>query len=261
MADSDEDTYTVPLRDQRYFGAGIKRKRVQFVPSSGNVASGGLAKSDDPVSSASERYLSIVLNRAQPTPAPAPAPTSPAGQDSVASAVPGDAPRQHAESQPPPPPQTAPATTMTTTSADACPVCNLPLASSAAPTGHASSLAHQICLPHSHPPSALDRKRKGISMLRSHGWDPDGRVGLGASGEGILHPIKPKVKRDTVGLGAEREDDQRRARSRRKQPPPKAEKLDAGRIRKMELEGQERDQRLRDMFYGSDDVERYLGGG
>lgn len=99
-------------------------------------------------------------------------------------------------------------------------------------------------------------------MLQSYGWDPDQRIGLGASGEGILHPIKPKEKRDTVGLGVGREDEtQGKKQSRQKEPPKRVEKLGAGKIRKMEVEGQKRDEKLREMFYASEDVEKYLGGG
>ena len=43
MADSDEDYYEVPLRDQRYFGAGIKRRRVNFVPATTSLDTHGPA--------------------------------------------------------------------------------------------------------------------------------------------------------------------------------------------------------------------------
>lgn len=64
MSDSDGETYTIPLRDQRYFGAGLKRKRVQFVPSS-DAADGSNTdlRGTDSGPSASERYMSIVFHR------------------------------------------------------------------------------------------------------------------------------------------------------------------------------------------------------
>lgn len=41
----------------------------------------------------------------------------------------------------------------------------------------------------------------------------------------------------------------------------KAEKLDAGRVRKAYEKDRKRGERLREMFYMSDDVERHLRGG
>jgi hypothetical protein len=41
----------------------------------------------------------------------------------------------------------------------------------------------------------------------------------------------------------------------------KVEKLDAGKIRKMGDEDRKRRERLQEMFYRSEDVERYLGSG
>lgn len=48
------------------------------------------------------------------------------------------------------------------------------------------------------------------------------------------------------------------AERRRKE---KAETLDAGRVRKGYEKDRRRMERLRDVFYRSEDVERYLGGG
>lgn len=41
----------------------------------------------------------------------------------------------------------------------------------------------------------------------------------------------------------------------------KLEKLDAGKVRKMYEKDKRHGERLREMFYRNDDVERYLGGG
>lgn len=46
---------------------------------------------------------------------------------------------------------------------------------------------------------------------------------------------------------------------RRKKEKPA--KLDAGRIRKLHDKDKKQAEKLREMFYRSDDVERYLGGG
>ncbi|KAI9873892.1 MAG: hypothetical protein M1830_010428, partial [Pleopsidium flavum] len=62
----DEDEFFVPLQNQRVFGAGIKRKRVHFIPSA----------TDDPTDpselskpgKAGDRYLSIVLPTTRPDP-------------------------------------------------------------------------------------------------------------------------------------------------------------------------------------------------
>ncbi len=65
---------------------------------------------------------------------------------------------------------------------------------------HEASLVHQVCLAHSHPPSSVDRSRLGLSVLESHGWDPDSRQGLGAEGQGIQFPVKPKQKGQHAGV-------------------------------------------------------------
>lgn len=112
-----------------------------------------------------------------------------------------------------------------------------------------------MCLKHSHPPSAIDRTRKGLSYLEAYGWDPDGRTGLGASGEGILYPIKANEKRDTVGLGVKTKP----AKNAESLVKKKPDKFDAGRVRKMEDEGKKKREKLQQMFYQNDDVLRYLG--
>lgn len=236
MADSDEE-YEIPLRDQRYFGAGLKRKRVHFVPSSDASRIRSITRSQDQSDlTASERYLSIVFRRAQSEPA---ALTQLDIAEPIAS--------EHQGSQ----------------VAGSCAVCRFPILGSDKSNPHESSVAHQVCLPHTHPPSALDRRRKGISILQAYGWDPDKRRGLGAAGEGILHPIQPKEKRDTIGLGVGTSMDSERSSGRKKGPEAKkpVTKLHAGKVKKLELEGKRKDERLRQMFYSNDEVEKYLGGG
>ena len=122
-------------------------------------------------------------------------------------------------------------------------------------TPHEASLAHQVCLIPSYPPSHLDRNRKGLAYLSAYGWDPDSRLGLGATGHGIRFPIKTKRKDDKMGIGMvlPKEGDRRKKE--------KVEKLDAGKIRKLHEKDKKKGEKLRETFYRNDDMARYLGGG
>jgi hypothetical protein len=135
-----------------------------------------------------------------------------------------------------------------------CEICKLPLDSIPSSVAHEASIAHQVCLTHSHPPSSIDRSRKGLSYLQSYGWDPDSRSGLGAANEGILFPIKAKEKNDHAGIGALAKET-KPADVR----PKKMRKLDAKQVRKMEAEDRKKRERLQRMFYTDDVVEKYLG--
>lgn len=252
MADSDEEYYEVPLKDQRYFGAGIKRKRIHFVPSTTSLpASPGISTNSSSKLSAREKYLAVVLRKSQSEPPSENKVTT----GEVANEGYHDSKLKEVQKEEP--------ATRSPGQRNICKVCNMPVGSEKGRNSHASSLVHQICLPHSHPPSALDRERKGLSILQAHGWDPDARVGLGSIGEGILHPVKAKEKRDTVGLGHGKEDEEEaRLKPRKKKERPKeVKKLDAGQIRKLDAEQKRKDKKLRDMFYMNEDVEKYLGGG
>src|SRR5256714_4412151 len=230
MADED-DEYFLPLQDQRVFGAGIKRKKVAFVPPS-SLESVDPNASKTAATTSRDRYLSIIQKSR--------------GEEVHA-----------AERQ----------SLSTTHNAEAvqalCIICHLPLSTSDLSTGtetspttlktsHESSIAHQVCLTHSHPPSHLDRKHVGLKYLSSYGWDPDSRQGLGAKGEGIRAPIKAKIKKDTSGLGI----DVRGDRKVQKKKPPLV-LLNAKQIRQQELEGKKREAQLREAFYGKD-LEKYL---
>ncbi|KAG9695053.1 hypothetical protein KCU95_g5232, partial [Aureobasidium melanogenum] len=221
MSENGDEYYEVPLKDQRYFGAGIKRQRVHFVPSSTDESTTPAGASTSSALSASERYLQIVLAKAS--------------------------------SEPPP--------SSSSESLRTCDICKTQYAGDEA--AHCSSMVHQIALPHSHPPSALDRNRKGLSILQSYGWNPDERLGLGAQREGILHPIKAKEKRDTVGLGVDLNNDEPTLKKKRKsvQPPKPVERLDAGKIRKLEQNNKKKHERLQSLFYSNDEVDKYLGPG
>ncbi|RMY79999.1 hypothetical protein D0864_08849 [Hortaea werneckii] len=244
---AEEDEYEIPLRDQRYFGAGIKRKRIQFVPSSSthdHQQSTSLPTTPASSSSAAEKYLSIVLKN-NTTKRDLERPTSaPPTQDESTPRPPSPDTRTNRNASP---------TTTTNLGLTPCPTCHRPI-----PPGqelaHQSSLTHQIALTHSHPPSHLDRKRKGLAVLESQGWDPDSRVGLGADGNtGRLYPIQAREKKDRVGLGGT-VDVEGIGKGK-----GKAEKLDAGKVRERDQEGRKKAEGLRNAFYRSEEVERYLG--
>ncbi|KIW21182.1 hypothetical protein PV08_01762 [Exophiala spinifera] len=222
MSDDGED-YHIPLQDQRVFGAGIKRKRIAFVPASSASESSLPTFSNpqpQPVDIAS-RYLSIVLPK-----------DSQSLPDRSSSAPPGLGPAR-------------------------CKVCNNPITSL---DQHESTLAHQLCLAHVNPPSHLDRTHLGVKYLESYGWDPDSRLGIGARNEGIRIPIKPKEKHDTEGLRERQEEDEATILKKRTagKKEDKVVRLDAKKVRLQAEEAKKRAERLRKSFYGPD-LEQYLG--
>lgn len=229
MAHLEDDEYEIPFRDQRYFGAGIKRKRVRFVPSS-TTESTIVPKEPSATGSAASRYLDIVLMGTT--------------ESSLDAAAPREQNTQLGE-------QAKTAVNVEDSADQLCEICSRPLDDT---TTHNTSIAHQVCLVHSHPPSHIDRKRKGLQVLSSHGWDPDSRLGLGAAGEGRLYPVRATKNPEKAGLGLRPED-------LVKQERVKPVRLDAGRVRKAEAEKKREGQKLRDAFYRSEDVERYLDAG
>ena len=66
----------------------------------------------------------------------------------------------------------------------------------------------------------------------------------------MLHPIKAKENPERVGLGG------KLAEMKLKQKPTK---LDAGKVRLKEKEGKKKAELLRNAFYRSEEVEKYLG--
>lgn len=137
-----------------------------------------------------------------------------------------------------------------------CEVCKLPVPGKER-AKHEASLAHQVSLSHAHPPSSVDRTRKGVAYLKSYGWDPDSRLGLGASGEGIRHPIQAKEKKDKAGLGDTSRDIKPRDMGNKVQKVP--EGLTPKDIKKLEAQKKRRDRKLHDMFYTDERVAKYLG--
>jgi hypothetical protein len=244
--DDDDDEYEIPLRDQRYFGAGLKRKRVRFVASTEqaqHIAS--LPASSKTPSSAADRYLAIVLGQSNAAERAASAPAMTSEQPEAAASKRTKGSDTAGE-------DTVPGQIVFTaeTSDLYCDVCSCKIAAITSKAAHERSIAHQISLQHSYPPSHLDRGRKGLAVLRDHGWDPDSRLGLGAKGEGILQPIKAVENPHRAGVGA------------KLAPVPAKEKpvkLDAGKVRAMEQEGKKKAAKLRNSFYMSDDVQKHLG--
>ncbi|KAH6635384.1 hypothetical protein B0J18DRAFT_472492 [Chaetomium sp. MPI-SDFR-AT-0129] len=243
---ADDDYDDIPLEHQRPFGSGLHRRPIAFVSASGP----GTLQSVDanrptpkPQPNVADIYLSMVLSEDSRSQSAPPSTTAP----------------------PPPKPSTpAPNSDSPQGIEETCPVCRLPLTTPSdssdkntdpsKPTPHTQSLAHQLCLPHSHPPSALDRTRMGLSYLAAHGWDPDARSGLGAAQQGIAYPVKAKVKDDVLGVGmvvSKREKEGAKKNGGRL--------LDAGKVRKMVGEERRRGERIREELFGDGRVERYLG--
>ena len=225
-----DDEYIIPLNDQRVFGAGIKRKRVQFVP----AAPPDTLQPAPPAiheRNAGDRYLSIVL------------PSESRKKNGSAHALTSSDESTDAISQ------TLPVEDII------CSVCHLPIGPlpSTPSRPHETSLVHQVCITNSHPPSHLDRTSHGLKYLSSYGWDPDSRLGLGAKGEGIREPLKGKAKNDTVGLGV------KAAKKTRLVAENKLQTLDAKGLRKRSVEDRKKRERLQEMFYGNGELEKYLG--
>lgn len=225
MGDDEDST---PYEVQRLFGAGIKRKRVAFVPA--GTLSTAAPEETNPPTFTGDQYLSLVLKNGSPSKSPSQTDTE------VSDGLESTSLEQRGSK------------------GIICEICNLPFQDSdnATTTSHEASIAHQVCLKHSYPPSHLDRERQGLKYLSSYGWDPDSRLGLGASGEGIRVPIKAKAKNNTVGLGVDLKEP-------KDMPQEKVEKLDAKRVRKRELEDRRKMEKLQQIFYGNDEVEKYLG--
>ncbi|KAH7150406.1 hypothetical protein B0J13DRAFT_288376 [Dactylonectria estremocensis] len=216
--DGSNDEDEIPLHHKRAFGAGLKRQRVEFVPAKDPDAGikSTIESSKTPATTIGDLYASVVLKAAPSALEPKDEPTS---QDAT----------------------------------EICPVCALPATASSRP--HEASLAHQVCLTHSHPPSALDRSRMGLRALEAQGWDPDARRGLGREGDGMRYPIKVAAKDDTLGIGATVPES-----VRKKERVEKPKKLNRKEMRQLAEKERLRNERLQGEIFGRVDVERYLRG-
>lgn len=237
MSDEEyEEAEDVPLHHLKPFGSGLRRNEIKFVPASNedstitqqtNSKSSGLNVRDF--------YLDMVLKK-----------TTSDGETS-----------------------TKPASETEETDTEVCEVCKMPLTSTSSTNSkfektsgsgnsshHEASIVHQVCLTHSHPPSALDRNRMGLSVLEAAGWDPDARTGLGAAGQGVQYPIKVKPKEDRLGVGVVVPKD-----FQVKKQKEKPKMLDAKKVRKMAVEDRKRTDQLQQQIFGRVDLEKYLGKG
>lgn len=140
-----------------------------------------------------------------------------------------------------------------------CSICGEPV-KAADQRIHYLSPAHQAALPLAPIPSAIDRSRMGLKYMERHGFDVDARVGLGANGQGMLFPLVPKEKRDKLGLGIDKKDHEKKVSlGGASAADIKAGKLDSGKIRKLAQVEKRRHEKLQRMFYGNEEVEKFLG--
>ncbi|KAI9665528.1 MAG: hypothetical protein M1831_001670 [Alyxoria varia] len=159
-----------------------------------------------------------------------------------------------------------------TTAAEAliCTICHTSMNDTSCP--HESTFPHQFSLPHSTPPSALDRRNRGFLYLAAYGWDPDARKGLGAQGrEGRLDPVKTRLKEGRQGVGVdvmpvgdkgEGSDGDRRYGRREREKNEKmreTEGMGKGEKRRRESERKRKGERYRELMYGREEVNRFLG--
>lgn len=222
----DSDDEDIPLHHKRPFGAGLKRKRVEFVRATDPDADTTIKATGKQTAPIGDVYASIVLGE---TPKDSTSKSDLAGEKGK------DSTAASSTKEPEPP---------------ICPICSLPITTTL--QKHEASLAHQVSLEHSHPPSALDRSRMGLRALESQGWDPDSRLGLGREGEGTRFPIKAVPKEDTLGVGAT----QPAKREVKEKPRP----LTAKEMRALADKERRKGERLQAELYGRVDVEKYLRG-
>ncbi|KAL4729450.1 hypothetical protein ACLX1H_003870 [Fusarium chlamydosporum] len=161
-AEFDEE-YDVPLHHKRPFGAGLKRKKIEFVRAADPDAGLSTATTST-ATDLGDLYASVVLI------------SNP--EDKEAKKL------EEGTAEP----------------TQICPDCGLDVSSTTQP--HEAALAHQVSLQHIRPPSTLDRSRMGVRTLASQGWDVDAHEGLGRENDGMRYPIKVKKKEDKLGIGA-----------------------------------------------------------
>jgi hypothetical protein len=216
-SDHDEGPPSPPIQID-YRDPAPRLKPISFVAA---TSSSSLLPNTKP-KAIGDSYLSLVLAPASPSPI--------AQEDTVTR------------------PQSAPPTI--NQPATQCEICHLPL-SSTDMKRHTTSVAHQVCLQHTHVPSSIDRSRKGLQYLQAYGFDPDARTGLGAGKSGIQHPIKLKEKIGKEGIGM--------TPKAAKKEKEKVKKLGPKEIKKLEGQQKKRNERLQRMFYTNGDLEKYLG--
>ncbi|KAJ4153426.1 hypothetical protein LMH87_009912 [Akanthomyces muscarius] len=236
-----EEHDEIPLHHKRAFGAGLKRKKVEFVRAQDpDDYISALPSTRRTSSVVGDLYASIVLGSSNSsTPSRADTANTDAENGGRAESTSG-----HPSPQQP---------------ASVCPICSLAITTTV--EAHEASLAHQVSLEHSHPPSALDRSRMGLRALASQGWDPDARVGLGrAGGEGTRYPIRVTPKEDVLGVGAtlpERTEEEKKAEAAAKEA---RRQLTAKERKARAKEERDKAARFQAEIYGRQDLDRFLKG-
>ncbi|CAH0050296.1 unnamed protein product [Clonostachys solani] len=229
-SDEEEEEEDIPLHHKKPFGSGLKRKKIEFVratePDETAVAA---SASRVKASAIGDLYASIVL-----------------GQSSASSGTPTPTPEVVAEAA-----AAGGVTPQETSNQTICPVCLLPITTSI--SKHNASLAHQVSLEHSHPPSALDRSRMGLKALEAQGWNPDARQGLGREGEGMRFPIKVSAKEDNLGIGATIPEMKEGEVKVVKEKPMSVKELKAAQAKE-----KTKTEKLQREIFGSVDVDKYL---
>ncbi|KAI7770879.1 hypothetical protein LZL87_004666 [Fusarium oxysporum] len=209
-SDESHDEEDIPLHYKRAFGAGLKRQRVEFVPAQDPDA--GTTTTITPAKSTDTSIGDLYA--------------------SIVLKPSEDKDTKASEEEP----------------EEICPDCKLPISSTSQP--HEASFAHQVSLTHSHPPSALDRSRMGLKALKSQGWDPDARRGLGREGEGMRYPIKVVAKEDTLGIGATiPKEIQEKKKKKEEKPKP----LNRKEAKQLAAKERQRHERLQGLTAGSED--------
>jgi hypothetical protein len=227
-----DDFDDVPLQHRKPFGSGLRRNEIKFVPASnGDQEAAKQQQGKTNGQSISDFYLNMVLKK------------------------PSESSATHKDKEP-------------ANEAPVCDICSMPVSSATdynnerRPAGaHEASIAHQVCLAHSHPPSALDRSRMGLAVLSAQGWDPDSRAGLGLEGQGTQFPVKVKPKEDRLGVGVVVPKDGGVSSTAKRKEREKPKLLDAKKVRKMAAEDRKRADKLQRELFGRVDLEKYLGPG
>jgi len=134
--------------------------------------------------------------------------------------------------------------------AENCASCGQPILA-----GHELTLAHQASLEHSFPPHH-HRRGVGLKILEEKGWDPDERKGLGKELQGERYPVKAVEKKDRRGLGAAKRKPTAGAAAVEKTK----ERLHAKAVRKREVEGRERREKIMGELRGGVDWGVMMGG-
>lgn len=253
-----EDEEDIPLHHLKPFGTGLYKQQIKFVPASdGDLDStSSTAAKSKPKLDIADLYLNMVLANKK-TPKAKDQEKQKEEEEKELSTSTNTSADPSDSSIPPAGPHPPPPTPIPITHQVTCDICSLPYEPTpAGRSAHESSFAHQSRLPHSHPPSALDRSRMGLKTLATYGWDPDARQGLGSAAQGIQFPIKGKKKDDHLGLGIEI------PKNGVPLPKKKEKLLDAKKVRKMQAEEKKKGERIQRELWGrGPDLERYLGKG